>query len=507
MHERWRSLIGVNALILTALAVGLVNNILIAAMFGLTRRVDAFFAARMLPTLFMVLCIDYLGKNFLPVFAQAKQEGEASAARMTSVIVTVVLLLAAAAAAVLVTFSEPLFGVLLPGFKSSGTALVARYFWIMSPSIVLMAVNTFHEYVCQYNDKFVQVAAIRLSLPVANLAAIVLLRPFVGEYCLPWGYLAGNVASFVLLARAAGYRFQPSLAIRPHLEKKVFTNSAVVMSTGLVARTRSIIMNYLASSLGSGAISALAFAAKLTEPLERGAFSGARMLMFSHTAHLLVEKNERELGTLYGMGLRASFLLLAPVLWWIGLNSHTIVAAFFARGHFTAQMTTLVSVTLIGLAPSILFLGLNQLLSNAFYAMDRIAVPAVLMPAGTLVYVACAVLLAPLLGTEGIALATTLTSIAIFGVLFLRLSRVLETLKLARTSIRLAGYAVLSGGAMLAVTATLTMLHLPASVIACVGLPAGAAVYAGGLAFVRDRTSLALLRFARAWYSRRRVPA
>ncbi len=60
-----------NALVLASLGIGLLNNVLIAALFGLTRNVDAFYAAMMLPSLFMVLCVDYLGKNFLPVLAQA----------------------------------------------------------------------------------------------------------------------------------------------------------------------------------------------------------------------------------------------------------------------------------------------------------------------------------------------------------------------------------------------------------------------------------------------------
>ena len=314
-----------NALVLASLGIGLLNNVLIAALFGLTRNVDAFYAAMMLPSLFMVLCVDYLGKNFLPVLAQAKLENETSASQMVSTVVTTVMLVASGVTMLLAMFSDRLFSLLLPGFDAAEVALVSRYFWIMAPAIVLMAMNAFHEYVCLYDEDYVSVVAIRMALPGLNLAAILLLGPFVGEYCLPIGYMAGNLTLFVLMARRAKYRYRPRIAVRPHLERKVFANAAIVMSTGLVARTKSIVVNVLASSLGGGAISALAFAAKLTEPLERAAFSGARMFMFSRTARLFADRREREVGRLYAVGLRTSFLLLVPLLWWIALNGGAFV--------------------------------------------------------------------------------------------------------------------------------------------------------------------------------------
>jgi putative peptidoglycan lipid II flippase len=491
----WRSLVPVNALVFAALLVGLVSNVLIAATFGLTHRVDAFYAAMMLPSLFMILCVDYLGKNFLPVFAVAKREGEAIAASMTSTIVTVVLLGAAAVTILLVAFSVPLFTLLLPGFEAAEIDLVARYFAIMAPAIVLMAVNTFHEYVCQYDEKFVQIVAIRMALPGMNLATLLLLAPFVGEYSLPLGYLAGHVIVFVLMAREARYHYRPQIRIRPDLEKKVFKNSAIVMSTGLVARTKSIVVNALASSLGGGAISALAFAMKLTEPLERGAFAGARMFMFSRTARLFADRNHHAVGQLYAMGLRVSFLLLVPVLAWIAMNSGAIVEVLFARGQFTPEMTTLVAATLLALVPTVLFAGVGQLLTNAFYAMGRVKVPALIMPAAMLVFVAAAVPLARVLGTQGIALATTTASLFAFCTLLVYLARGVRELPLGSVAFDLVGYTTFGVVVMGAVVAILRAFAPP--VVAMVAsLPVGLAIYFGLLAAAQNPTWKALWRFA-----------
>jgi putative peptidoglycan lipid II flippase len=502
-HAEWvkraRGIINVNALVIAGLCVGLLSNILIAALFGLSHRVDAFFAACVLPNLFMVLCIDYLGKNFLPVLGSAKAVGEACASSVTSSIVTIVAALALAITAVLVAFSDPVFALLLPGFDAAELALVNRYFAIMAPSMVLTAVNTFHEYVWQYERRFTYVSLCRAALPLANLASLLALAPWLGAYCLPVAYLVGNVAVFCLLLRGLPYRYRPHIALRPGFERRVFANAAVVMSTGLVARSKSLIVNFLASQLGSGALTALALATKLTEPLQRSAFTGIHMLMFSDTVRLVVARDRRGLATLYGRGLRAAFLVMTPLLWWIALSTEALVDVLFVRGRFTPEMAAVVAGALLAYAPCVVFLGCNQLLSNAFYAMDRVKVPAIVMPLGTLVYVAAAVPLSSRFGTQGLAAATSLASAIVFAALLVAIARKIPEIGLWRTAGRLGFYGVLAGTAMLGAEAAVTNLDWAPLAVAASTLPLGAAAYAAALYFGGDSTFRSLLDLARAY--------
>ncbi len=445
----------------------------------------------------MYLCVDYLGKNFLPVLGSAKAIGAACVDSVTSSIVTIVALLAAAVTAVLLVFREPLFAAMLPGFDAEALEVVSRYFVIMAPSIVLMAVNTFHEYVWQYEERFTHVSLSRAALPVANLLGLLLLAPWLGYYCLPVAHLLGHATAFVLLARRIPYRYRPQIALRPGFERRVFGNSAIVMSTGLLARSKSVIVSYLGSQLGPGVITALALASKLTEPLERSAFTGIRMLMFSTTVRLIAARDRRNLGALYSNGLRASFLVLAPLLWWIALDSHAIVQVLFQHGRFTPEMATLVAAVLLGLVPSVLFVGVNQLLSNAFYAMDRVKVPAVVMPLGTLVYLAVAIPLSSWLGAQALAIATSIATMILFVVLLLALARQVPEIELLRTAGELVLYAVLAGAAMLAAVAGLTRVEMPPLAVAAAALPLGTAAYAAALFYGGDRTFRALFELAR----------
>jgi peptidoglycan biosynthesis protein MviN/MurJ (putative lipid II flippase) len=197
-----------------------------------------------LPSLFQALFVDYLGKNFLPTLARARKESESLASELTSSIVTIVGLITAAVALVLALASGPLFALMLPGFSAEDNELVQRYFWIMAPAMVLMAITVFHQYLCQYDEKFVRISAIQAAVPLANLIAVLGAGPIIGEYALPVGFLAGHFIVFLLMTHGARYRYSFRVRIRKQWEGKIFANSAIMMSSGLLARTGSLVTNY-----------------------------------------------------------------------------------------------------------------------------------------------------------------------------------------------------------------------------------------------------------------------
>jgi peptidoglycan biosynthesis protein MviN/MurJ (putative lipid II flippase) len=77
-----KTLFKVNLILGLATLIGFLNNIIIAAVFGLSRTLDAYFAASLIPNFFIILFIDYLGKNFLPVFSVLSKNGKVEASNL-----------------------------------------------------------------------------------------------------------------------------------------------------------------------------------------------------------------------------------------------------------------------------------------------------------------------------------------------------------------------------------------------------------------------------------------
>jgi putative peptidoglycan lipid II flippase len=497
MSSNPRSFVTTNAIVVFTLLIGFANNVAIAALFGLTRRVDAYYAAQVLPNLFMVLCIDYLGKNFLPMFAKARKEGPKEASELASSVVTMASLLSLCVALILSAASPLLFRLMLPGFDAAGLVFVQHDFWIMAPSIVLMTITAFNQYVCQHDEDYMRITAIRASLPVANLAAILIASPLIGEYALPVGWLAGQIVVFFLMTKHAKYRYSFRISIRREWELKIFSNSAIVMSSGLIARSRILVANYLASLLGGGAISALAMSGRITDPLGRTIFMTVRLMMFSQAARFAVNRESHEIARLYHIGLGAGFLLLAPLLWWMGLNAHVLVQVLFMRGEFDVRMVALVSVALIGAVPSVLFSDVNAIMSNAFYALGRVLVPALVMPLGTVIYCLFAVPLSTRYGIIGMTASVSASGLIVFVVMTLFLSRQLAHFSAVRMLGCLGRYAALAGVAVGLAVGGFSALGLAEKPAAVLSLICGTGLYGLLLLAFQDPVLAIVGRFAR----------
>jgi putative peptidoglycan lipid II flippase len=342
---------------------------------------------------------------------------------------------------------------------------------------------------------FVRLTAIRTALPAVNLVALLAIGPVLGEWSLPLAFLVGHLTVFVLMARQAQYRYRPRFALRAEWERRVFTNSAVLMGSGLAARIPPLIATYLASLLGPGAITALAFANKIIEPIGRSTLTGVRMLVFSRSTRLYLDRNTREISRLYGLALALSFLALVPLLAWLGFNATEVVRWVFERGRFDVEMAALVSTALLGFLPCAVLYGLNTLLSNAFYAADRIAVPALVPLLGTAVYVALAWPLARELGLMGLTLTYTAAAATTFVFMLALLRRLLPEFRPAELGGKIAAYTVLAVAAFGAAHALLRSVGLSPTAVAALSLVAGALVYVGALAACRDQYLRRLFKF------------
>jgi putative peptidoglycan lipid II flippase len=474
---------------------------LIANFFGLTRLLDSYYAALVIPELCATLFLDFLGRNFLPAYAAVKQADPARAARLASAVITIVGLTAAALVGLMIFLARPLFTALLPGFAAAELDDVVRFFYIVSPAIVLMAISTFNEYVYQHKEQYLRMALYRAAVPGTILVAVILGERALGEYALAIGFVAGHTLMFALLAASAGYRYRPRVTFEPGHLQRIFMNSGILIGAGVIGRTRGLITQYFCSLLGAGSLSALTLAQKVTLPLHQSSLLAMRMMVFSKSVKLFVTDEHDRLGDLYRLMITFVLLVLTPVAAWVALESRPIVELLFLRGEFTADMSELVVLATVGIALGVPFAGANETLSNAFYATNRSGVIAAVIPAGTLVYLVAAAFATTRLGVLGIALSGALVEIVVFVVLTLAFAGQNARFSRGHVAVKLLKYGLVAATTMYPAVflvgswLTAPLLRLPAS------LALGAIVYAAALLLLRDQELKSLLE--RLWQATR----
>ena len=103
--------------------------------------------------------------------------------------------------------------------------------------------------------------------------------------------------------------------------------------------------------LDAGAISAVTFATRICDPLENKALAGVRSIAFTKGSKLNADDQLNKLCELNTNAIISIYLLILPIISWLGLNTEGIVNLLFGRGEFDKGMTDMVSLALIGLLP------------------------------------------------------------------------------------------------------------------------------------------------------------
>jgi putative peptidoglycan lipid II flippase len=385
-----------------------------------------------------------------------------------------------------VTFATPIFTILLPGFDPDEIEIVTRMFAIQAPSIILMTINNFHGYIWQHDEQYNRVVFARLSLSLTILIFILGGYYFGNVYALAMGFLGGHIMSALILAYRLPYKFRPTLNVRNPDVRKILTNSAMLTGSGLITKLRGPILQYFGSQLGEGAISAVVIAFKMCRPVHESMLIGVGMIVFSRSSKEAAQGNYKRLASLYEYALSAVLLGVMPIAVWTAVNAESIVTFIFLRGEFTPYMAKLVTSALLGAVAGIVILAVQQMLSNSFYALQKITVPLVVMPLSTIIFFFAAMYLSQAFGIFGLTLAASLVSTTTVMLLLIALSSLLPMFPGATIFGRMVKYFVPSAlGAGLGYV-SMNALGLTGFLGLAVSFAVTVAVYVAILWLVRD---------------------
>jgi putative peptidoglycan lipid II flippase len=108
------------------------------------------------------------------------------------------------------------------------------------------------------------------------------------------------------------------------------------------------------------------------------------------------------------VGFRLSLVIMIPATFGLLVLGRQIVALLFQHGHFTPVDTSHTTTALLGYAPQLMFVGIDQLLIFAFYARHNTVTPMLAGVFGVVVYVIAAFIMLQPLQILGLALANTI---------------------------------------------------------------------------------------------------
>ncbi|MFW6157820.1 MAG: murein biosynthesis integral membrane protein MurJ [Planctomycetota bacterium] len=419
-------------------ALGFVRILLMARFFGGGGATDVFFVAYLVPNLFRrALGEQAVESAFLPVFKALVARGERRAAWRAARVTLKWFVLALLAAAVFCfAFAPQLVGwVLAPGFDRAAASDAAALGRLMSPFIIIIGLAAFCGALLLAHDRALAYSASPILFNAGWIGAMVVLHGRLGTYSLAVGVLAGGVLylAATVVAIAVGRR-RGRIPIPPvraagwsnRYASEAFRAAGPVCLAALIARCATAVDCAVASTLPTGAVSALRYAMPLVLlPFALFGLSVGRAALVplsEHAGRGDVGRFEDAAGHTMHLG----FLVLVPLSLGTILLAEPL-AGVFRAGKFEADEARMLAVAVRYYALGLVGMGFVGIFARAMYALKDTRTP---LKVAAVALVANAALSIGLARTPlrhgGIALATAIAMSLQAALLFLAMRRALR---------------------------------------------------------------------------------
>jgi putative peptidoglycan lipid II flippase len=496
----------VGVAILCSRLLGLVREIVVAALFGATRNLDAFLTAFRAPNMLRDLFAEgALSTAFVTTFSRRiATDGDESAWSLASKVATLTLVFMSAVTLLGIWCAPFLIKVLAPGFDPEKAALTIQLTRIMFPFILLVSLAALAMGMLNAKHVFGMPAMASSFFNIGSIIGGVFFcywldpqtnwrhpqfgsRGLVG---LSIGTLIGGLMQLAVQfpsLRRVGFRFRPDFNWRDSGVRTILVLMGPATIAASAVQVNVAVNSGFASALEDGSMAYLNIAFRLMQ-LPLGIFGVA-----VGTVTLPLISRCAATGDISGFrsalshALRLVMVLTVPAAVGLLMLARPIISLIYEHGNFTARATDQTAGALQFYAIGLVGYSAIKVLAPAFYALDKKYLPMFVSILSILLnFVLNWFFLFRLkFDHRGLALGTSIVAITNFLILYIMMRRYagrLETGVLLRTLAKL-----LVAGALLAVVCWVDskFLFTPGSRVPLWKkiLEVGAAVASGALVF------------------------
>ena len=432
-------------------ALGLVREIVVAALFGASDAKAAYVIGYYLPFFVQRLLIGgTLSIVLIPALAEVLgRRDEAELRRVTAYLFTTVVG-AGVAMVVLGELAAPaLVPLAAPGFaaRPEQLGLTISLTRINFLAMFFLALAVFATAYLQALQRFTAPAVAPLVFNVTVIALTLWLGPRMGITGLAVAWVAGTAAQFLAQVPAlsrGGFRYRLALDWS-HPTMRTLRRLAAPAMLGLaIVEINAYVGRFFASLLpgaGVNAVAALDYAYEVVQaPVGILAISVATVL-FPGMSRQAATGDQAALRESTSVGLRTLLFLVVPVSALLVVFAAPVVRLVFERGEFGPDATATVAACLAAYAVGLLPMAAYYVVTRTFYALQNMRTPVTIGAAMVALNAALAYTLMSVLSVAGIALATAIVAFVNLALLLALLRRSLGSLdgrRIAWTAARVA---------------------------------------------------------------------
>jgi putative peptidoglycan lipid II flippase len=373
--------------VLCSRVLGLIRDLVTAALFGGGGLMDAFTSAFRIPNLLRDLFAEgALSTAFVTTFSKTVATGgEAAAWRLANKVATMAAVVLAGICVLGIVFSPQLVAVIAPDFSPAKAALTVTLTRVMFPFILMVSLAALVMGMLNARNVFGVPAIASSFFNIGSISGGVLLGYWIDPHFgmralvgLALGTLIGGALQLgVQLPRLLrlGYRFRPDFQWRDPGIAAILALMGPSVIAASTTQVNVLINSAFASGLGNGPIFWLSIAFRLVQ-LPLGLFGVALgTVTLPLLSRLVAAGHLGAFRSELSRGMRLGFLLTFPATVGLMMLAGPIISVLYQHGRFTAAEAVQAAGALRFYAVGLCGYAALKVLVNAFYALDRRKTP------------------------------------------------------------------------------------------------------------------------------------
>jgi putative peptidoglycan lipid II flippase len=413
----------VMSLLAVGKAVGVIDDLVKARVFGTSADLDAFVAAGGLPELLnTVISGGALAAPFIPVLSQyLSRDDRTGGLRLISSVINAAFLTTAVLAVAANVFAPWIVEhVIASGFSPSQQALTVGLMRVTLLSTIVFSVSGVVMSVLHAFQHFLLPALAPILYNVGIIAGAVFLAPKLGVWGLAFGALGGSVMHLLIQVPGLlryGVRWLPVLNVNDPGMRQVLILMGPRVLTLAVVQLNTLISVRMASQLASGSVSALNYGWRLMQMPETIIGTAVATAVFPALSGMAAQGQMRQLNDTLSAALRAVLVMGIPAALGLILMGRSVIALLFRGGQFGAASADAVFAAMSGFAVGLVGYAAVEVAARGFFARKDTKTPLAVSVVGLVFTVACSLTLRGPLGHAGLALASSLAILVEFALL------------------------------------------------------------------------------------------
>lgn len=418
-----QTLFSVTSVILVSKLMGFVKQMITAGTFGATIETDLFSLSEGFIGNIKYSLVQVLLTSFVTIYLHNREESAAEAKQFAVDIGKAFTVIAGGVAVLVVIFANPIARIIAPSYSAELSLRLAGYLRLLAPALVLFMWTAVFHALLNANKRFVPGELEGLNQSVIVIILILTFRRMLGVRVLAVAFLLQALWNSAFLAVAAKPYWELSSGnpFKKPAVKQLLTMAVPLLLGYSVVYINELVGKILVAGLGAGTVTAMGYAAVLSNLIVTVVVSMCSILFTYVTAH--ISKGEDKLAA--ELTIRSTQMMLLaflPISVITFLGAEDIVSIVYERGAFTQENVQETAWALKGYALLFLTQALQDIYSRFQYGYQDSKQPMINSTIGIATNIVLSIVLCLRLGVFGVALASGI-SIAICGLLNMKTAK------------------------------------------------------------------------------------